>query len=50
MVKKLTYNYVKSEFEKKNCKLLETKYINCYTKMKYLCKCGNESSIDWNNV
>lgn len=47
MVNKLTYDYIKSQFEKHKCKLLETEYINSRTKMKYICKCGNESSIVW---
>lgn len=44
----LTFNYVKEYFIKEECELLETEYINAKTKMKYICKCGNESSIVWN--
>jgi hypothetical protein len=47
MVNKLTYEYVKSQFEKQQCKLLETKYVNNSTKMKYICKCQNEAYITW---
>jgi hypothetical protein len=42
---KLTYEYVKQYFEDNNCKLLEEKYINNNTKMKYKCKCKNKSEI-----
>jgi hypothetical protein len=48
MVKKLTYEFVKNEFEIHNCKLLETEYINCKTKMKYICKNGHETSVIFN--
>jgi hypothetical protein len=45
----LTFNYVKEYFIKEECELLETEYIDAKTKMKYVCKCGNESSIVWNH-
>lgn len=40
---KFTYNYVYDFFKENGCQLLETKYVDCKTKMKYICKCGNES-------
>lgn len=46
---KLTLEYVKKFFKEQNCKLLENVYTNSNTKMKYLCKCGNESSISFDN-
>lgn len=46
---KLTFEFVSNYFKEQNCKLLETKYINSNTKMKYLCECNNESSITWDN-
>lgn len=49
MVKKLTYEVVKNEFLINNCELLESEYINSYTKMRYKCKCGNLSEIKYNN-
>jgi phage terminase small subunit len=49
MSKKLTYEYVKNYFTEQNCELLETEYINSKTKMKYKCKCGNNSNIDWSH-
>ena len=36
-------------FEEKGCRLLETEYITNKTLMKYKCKCGNESSIRFND-
>jgi very-short-patch-repair endonuclease len=46
---KLTYDFVKKEFEKNNCKLLSTEYINAYTKLHYLCKCENKSKITYSH-
>jgi len=42
---KFTYNFVQNFFKEQECQLLETKYINSKTKMKYRCKCKNESQI-----
>lgn len=42
-VEKEVYEY----FEKHSCKLLEAKYVNSETKMKFLCNCGNECYITW---
>lgn len=47
-VQKLTYDYVKTEFELKNCKLLDDIYINNRTKMRYVCHCGNISEKSYN--
>lgn len=48
---KHTLEYIKKEFEKNNCTLISTEYINNQTKLKYKykCKCGNESNITYNN-
>jgi hypothetical protein len=46
---KLTLEFLKEEFKKESCELLDTEYINSNTKMKYLCKCANESSITWDS-
>ena len=46
---KITYEYVKNYFIEQECELISTEYINNKTKMKYKCKCGNESSIVFNN-
>jgi hypothetical protein len=37
----LTYDYVFNYFKDRGCLLLEDKYINAQTKMKYLCSCGD---------
>ena len=42
---KYTFEFVRQYFEEQGCKLLEKKYINCKTKMKYRCNCGNISKI-----
>ena len=46
---KLDYFFVKNEFEKRNCVLLEREYKNARTKMKYICSCGNTSLITYTN-
>ncbi|MFC1876620.1 hypothetical protein ACFL2E_05025 [Thermodesulfobacteriota bacterium] len=46
---RLTYDFVKSEFKKAGCVLLENEYKNAHTKMNYICSCGNNSSIAWLN-
>jgi len=43
--KKLPIEFVKEEFKKRECELLEENYINCMTKMRYSCKCNNISYI-----
>jgi hypothetical protein len=45
--KTLTYEFVKKEFKKEDCELLEKEYIGAHTKMKYICSCGNQSIITW---
>lgn len=39
------YDYVKECFEQDDCELLETEYVNCKTKMRYIAQCGHESTI-----
>lgn len=46
---KLTIEFVKQEFLKAGCKLLETVYVNVRTLMRYICSCGNESKITYGN-
>lgn len=38
-------DYVRECFEQEDCTLLETEYKNCKTPMRYIAKCGHESSI-----
>ncbi len=44
-----TLKYVQNYFKEQGCELLETEYINCKTKMKYKCSCGDISNISFNN-
>ena len=38
---KYSFEYINDYYLKNNCKLLETEYINRYTKMKFLCENGH---------
>jgi len=49
MNKKLTIEYVRSEFEKEGCTLLSEEYVNSKTKLNYRCSKGHEHSIKFNN-
>jgi hypothetical protein len=51
MGKKITFEFVKIEFSKRNYELLETEYVNAKTKMRYRCPYhpDKELSIHWNN-
>ncbi len=45
---RFTFEYVNQCFLDRGCKLLETKYINANTKLKYICSCGNYHSMIFN--
>lgn len=47
MGKKLSYNYVKKEFEKRGYTLLSKEYINANVKLKYKCSEGHTHEILW---
>jgi len=49
--KKLTIDFVRKQFEAKGYKLLETKYANAHTKMRYRCSHhpDKELKITWND-
>lgn len=47
MVKKLTYEFVKSKFEEEGYELLSTEYVNCYAKLEYICPKGHKHSTAW---
>jgi hypothetical protein len=47
MSKRLTYEFVKSEFEKEYYTLLSKEYKNNHTKLDYLCPEGHTCSITW---
>lgn len=49
MSKKLTYEFVRSQFENGGYDLLTTEYINCKQKLDYICPKGHRHSIIWNN-
>lgn len=49
MPKKLTYEFVKSVFERKGCTLLSPEYINSKTKLEYICTCGEKSTTVFTN-
>ena len=48
-MRKLNFEFVNNYFEKQGCKLLEGKYTNAITNMKYICSCGEISEACWNN-
>lgn len=45
----ITYEYIKSDFEKENYILLTNKYENAHQKLEYICSNGHKHSISWNN-
>lgn len=47
MPKKLTYEFVKGEFEKRGYNLLTDSYTNSTTKLDYICPNGHTHSINW---
>ena len=49
MGKKLTYEFVKEQFEKEGYELLDAVYVNSRTKLKYICSHGHEHSISWDS-
>ena len=49
MVKKLTYDFVKEQFEKEGYTLLSKEYKNNYTKLEYVCFKGHQHDIVWKN-
>lgn len=50
-----TYEFMKSQFESKNCKLSYTEkefedyYINNKQKLKYIASCGHDNEVSWKN-
>lgn len=44
-MKRFTYEEVRSVFEDNGCVLLSTEYKRSKDKLRYICKCGNESEI-----
>ena len=48
-MKKLSIEYIKIQFEKKNCKLLSDEYKGANYKLDYICPNGHKSYISWAN-
>lgn len=44
---KLSYSFVKSEFEKEGLKLLSKRYISAHRPLDYICSCGNIAVGTW---
>lgn len=49
IMNKLTYEFVKSKFEEEGYSLVSTTYINCSTKLDFICNNGHTHSITWDN-
>ena len=49
MSKKLTYEFVKDQFEKEGYTLLSKEYKSAKVKLKYICPIGHEGTICWGN-
>jgi 5-methylcytosine-specific restriction endonuclease McrA len=46
---KFSYDYVKKYFEENGCVLLEGEYKGAHVPMRYICQCGNISTIRFTN-
>jgi len=46
---KHTINYIRTQFEKENYKLIEQEYVGAHTKMAYVCLNGHKHKINWAN-
>jgi hypothetical protein len=49
MSRKLTYEFVKEQFEKENYILVSTEYIEAHNKLDYICPKGHKHSIKWSH-
>lgn len=49
-VKRHTIEYIKEAFENKNCKLLTTEYTGAFQRLDYICSCGNQTKIRYNDL
>jgi 5-methylcytosine-specific restriction endonuclease McrA len=49
MTRRLTFEVVSEAFTDAGCILLETTYANARTPMRYICECGNESTITYDS-
>jgi len=48
-MRKLSYKFIKEQFEKEGYKLLSKEYFNNKQKLRYVCPEGHEHSINWND-
>ena len=48
-MKKFTLKYVQNYFKEQECELIENKYKNSTTRVKYKCSCGEISTITFND-
>jgi len=48
-MKRLTYEFVKEQFEKEGYELLSEEYVNAHTKLDYICPKRHKYNITWNN-
>jgi hypothetical protein len=46
---RLKYEFIKKEFEKRDCKLLSKTYVNAFGKLDYICDRGHICSTRWND-
>lgn len=46
---RLKYEFIKTEFEKRDCTLLSKTYINAFGKLDYICARGHTCSTRWND-
>lgn len=46
-MKKLTIEFIRSEFEKEEWMLISKEYVNSYSKLNYICSKGHSGSIIW---
>lgn len=49
MLKEITIEFVRSEFEKEGYRLLSDRYVNAHQKLYYICLKGHKHSIQWSN-
>jgi hypothetical protein len=45
MGKKISYEYVYNFFKKEGCELLDDVYVNCRSKVNYICGCGEKRTV-----
>jgi hypothetical protein len=46
---KHTFEYIYNYFREENCVLISTEYLNNKQKLDYICCCGNQHSIRFND-